>query len=143
VNTMASTRKGKWGSAAVHLALPAALLTLAATAGPTTSGALPKEPKVMSALKVEGLAGVPVIDANGRMVGEVQHVEADYLGRTRYINLVLEDGRPARIAAFQASWDPREREIELAIPRYAVERTASAQQATMMADAGEPNVLSQ
>lgn len=81
-----------------HLGVMGLALAMLATGG--MAAAPDGEPKRMSGLHVEGLAGTPVLDRVGRAVGEVIHVDADDRGRTRYVRVALNTGGEARIAAF-------------------------------------------
>lgn len=86
--------------------------------------ATPNEPANMSSLKVQGLAGYPVHDSNGALIGEVERVETDDQGRTRYLRIDLTGGREARLSAFRARLDEEAERIDLVMPLYAVEMAA-------------------
>ena len=70
-------------------------------------------PGRMSGLRVEGLAGVDVIDRSGLKVGEIIKVEADSHGNTRWLDVALDAGGEARVASFRAYFDAPRREISL------------------------------
>ncbi len=97
-STRYSSRKPLLAAARRHLGAVGLALVVLATGG--MAAAPDGEPRRMSGLSVEGLAGTPVLDRAGRTVGEVVHVDADARGRTRYVRVRLADGGEARIAAF-------------------------------------------
>lgn len=103
----------------------AALAVAVAAQLPDAVAADARAPVNMSSLRVEGLSGYPVHDAGGVRIGEVRQVETDQEGRTRYIHMALDDGRETRLAAFRAQLDTSARRIDLVMPLYAVEMTAS------------------
>ncbi len=90
----------------------AALLALAAggmAATPQT------DPVRLSNATVSGLAGYAVHDSAGERVGRVASVEVDDKGRARWITILLDAGGAARIASFRAWFDPRSRQVDVAL----------------------------
>jgi len=85
--------------------LTGGLAALAALATGGMAMAAPDHPVRMSGLRVEGLAGHTVIDLGGLKVGEIIKVEADNLGRTRWLDIALDSGGEARVASFRAFLD--------------------------------------
>lgn len=98
-----------------HVGLTAALALLAATATGGLAKGPPDHPVRMSGLRVEGLAGHEVIDRTGAKVGEVVEVETDRKGRTRWIDISLDDGGEARVASFRAFLDARNQRLVLTL----------------------------
>jgi hypothetical protein len=102
--------------------------------------ALPEWPARMSGLKIDGLTGYAVMDNAGRPVGSVVEAQTDHKGRTRYVSILLEDGRETRVASFQAYVDPRDRQVTLELPRDIVLMRADQEtpQTTEMAGDASP-----
>jgi hypothetical protein len=82
--------------------------------------AMPDWPARMSGLRIDGLTGYAVVDNSGLPVGAVIEAQTDDRGRTRYVFIMLEDGRETRVASFQAYVNPRDRQVMLELPRDVV-----------------------
>ena len=67
----------------------------------------------MSGLKVSDIAGYDVLDASGLRVGEIARIETDAQGRTRWLNITLDAGGNARVAAFRANLDAKQKLVSL------------------------------
>lgn len=99
------------GAGAVAIAAVLVVAAAAMVAEPARDGA-----RLMSSLRVAGLAGFRVVDSRGRTVGKVLRVETDGRGRTRYVRARLNDGEKVRVAAFRARLDRRARTVDLTVP---------------------------
>ena len=73
-------------------------------------------PVRMSALRLEGLAGLPVRASEGGAIGRIIRVTADSEGRTRYLRIALNDGGEATVASFRAWLDADRQGIGLMLP---------------------------
>ena len=82
-----------------------------ATGGMATGA--PEGPVRMSGLKVSGMAGYEVLDLTGLRVGEIARIEQDAQGRTRWLNIDLDAGGQARVAAFRADLDADHKLVSL------------------------------
>src|SRR5690349_15226538 len=114
-------KKVAWGTSAI-----AGLLALA-TGG--MSMAPPEGPVRMSALRVEGLSGLPVRASEGQAVGHIVSVTADDEGRTRYLRIALDDGGEATVASFRAWLDADGQGIALMLPEDLLLARADAEAA--------------
>jgi|SRR6185503_18938603 len=110
-----------WGTSAI-----AGLLALA-TGG--MSMAPPDSPVRMSALRVEGLSGLPVRASEGKAVGRVVTVTVDSEGRTRYLRIALDEGGEATVASFRAWLDADGQGIALMLPEDLLLARAEAEAA--------------
>lgn len=90
----------------------ASLLAALVASGGMTIGP-PDHPVRMSGLRVAGLAGYEVLDRSGERVGRIIKVEADSLGRTRWLRIALDEGGEAKVASFRADLDQINKLISL------------------------------
>jgi hypothetical protein len=101
--------KAQKASLTCGLAALAALATGGMAMGP------PDHPVRMSGLRMEGLSGYVVVDRAGAKVGEIIKVEADRIGRTRWLDIALDAGGAARVASFRAFLDAPRRQIAVSL----------------------------
>ena len=73
----------------------------------------PDGPVRMSGLKVSELSGYQVFDRTGVRVGEINNIETDDNGRTRWLNIGLDAGGEARVASFRADLDASQKLVSL------------------------------
>src|SRR5690606_4088462 len=92
----------------------------------------PEGPIRMSGLRLEGLAGYRVVDRAGRPIGEIDHVEADYKGRTRFVHVDLDAGGEVKLASFRAWLDDKTRTISLDLPQDIVLRRAEGSMISLL-----------
>ncbi|HVY88653.1 MAG TPA: PRC-barrel domain-containing protein [Hyphomonadaceae bacterium] len=104
----------------------AAAALLALFIGSAMAPRLPDGPVRLSTLTLSGLAGYPVSDAAGDVVGKVIHVDADKDGRARYVRIALNEGGQARIASFRAMLDSRARIIAVRLPDDLIEARSTS-----------------
>lgn len=73
----------------------------------------PDAPIRMSAARITNLDGYSVSDSRGIHVGEIASVETDDQGRTRWLNIRLNEGGAARVASFRADLDASRRLVSV------------------------------
>ena len=76
----------------------------------------PVGPVRMSATRIAALDGYSVSDWNGVPVGEIASIETDEQGRTRWLNIRLNEGGAARVASFRADLDASHRNVSIRLP---------------------------
>ena len=67
----------------------------------------------MSAIWIANLEGYGVSDSRGVHVGQIASVETDDQGRTRWLNIFLNEGVVARLASFRADLDATRRLVSI------------------------------
>jgi hypothetical protein len=102
-------KRAQWGCLTGGLAALAALATGGMSLAP------PDHPVRMSGLRIEGLAGVAVLDRAGAKVGETIAVLADGNGQARWVDIALDAGGEARVASFRAFFDAGRRQISVSL----------------------------
>jgi hypothetical protein len=119
----------------VRAALAGAGFLAVASAGMAI--ATPGSPARMSELRLHGSAGYTVLDSQKERVGEVTKIDADRIGRTRYLHISLDAGGEVKVAAFRAFFNAHKREVELMLSQDILSARAGADMETA---ATEPSV---